>query len=103
MNSRKLKNGVKFKNLDVDFYKLSRIQKISLNGNITAKDYYRSNVYIPFLENVLTQLERRFWKHYDLLQCFCCFLLGYIIHSDVDSGFKFLIKTYKDNINCSEM
>ncbi|XP_008178700.1 52 kDa repressor of the inhibitor of the protein kinase-like [Acyrthosiphon pisum] len=100
---KKIEEWSKTKNLDIDFYKLTRIQKRSINGNITAEDYYRSNVYIPFLENFLTQLEGRCLQHRELLQCFRCLLPGYIIYSDTDNDFKLLIKTYKDDLDCSEM
>lgn len=100
---KKIEEWSKNKNLDIDLNELTRIQKQQLNRNITAEEYYRCIVYIPFLDNFLIQLENRFLKHSELLQSFRCLLPGYKVHSETDNEFKLLIKTYNEDLDCSEM
>lgn len=62
-------------NIDTDFKRLTRTQKKVLDElvtstNKTAEDFYRLKIYVPFLDNFLSQLHNRFIKDNKLLQSF---------------------------------
>ncbi|XP_022162591.1 52 kDa repressor of the inhibitor of the protein kinase-like [Myzus persicae] len=95
-------------NIDTDFKKLTRTQKKLLDElvtstNKTAEDFYRLKIYVPFLDNFLSQLHDRFIKHHKLLQSFSCILPGYKTHSGTDQDIKYLIDTYQEDLNNSSL
>lgn len=95
---------------DIDFTKLSRYQKkyldeLNISGNKTAEQYYRLTIYVPFLDNFVSQLHDRFLNHHNLLKSFHSILPGYNIDLDIytDKNFKYLIDPYKEDLNTNEL
>lgn len=91
----KIEQWCKDLNIDTDFKILTRTQKKLLDElvtttNKTAEDFYRLKIYVPFLNNFLSQLHDRFIKHNKLLQSFSCILHFYLAINLIQKLIKIL-------------
>ncbi|KAJ8943160.1 hypothetical protein NQ314_009822 [Rhamnusium bicolor] len=66
------------------------------------EDYYRISIFIPFLENVLTQIQERLLKHKQILSSFRCLfpVRGSKYENCHENDAKMLLMKYESICNC---
>ena len=92
--------------------RITRRQKNRANfPSSTSETYFRVSVYIPFIENFITQLDLRFVSHCDILKGFQCLLPAdhFICQPSNIKAFEALVEfyaqyldTYKESLKSEE-
>ncbi|KAJ8939579.1 hypothetical protein NQ314_011074 [Rhamnusium bicolor] len=91
--------------LGIDISIPRRASRQTQRCNIMTKnpeDYYRISIFIPFLENVLTQIQERLLKHKQILSSFRCLfpVRGSKYENCHENDAKMLLTKYESICNC---
>lgn len=87
--------------IEITLPRLTNIQKNRFNVKTTcSNEYYKISLFIPFLDNFISQLHDRFIEHKSLITNFCCLLPNNNLPNR-EENIKSLAEKYSEDLQCS--
>nr|CAH7767474.1 unnamed protein product [Callosobruchus chinensis] len=93
------------KKMDIEVATPRRTGRQTNRGNVMKEkpvDYYRTSIFIPFLENISTQIQERLLKHKNILASFRCLFpdRGSKFDESHEKDARILLTRYQSILNC---